>query len=245
MNRAHTAEESNASVKLAQDAGIDNITIDLIYGSKFQTLKSWELTLKKAILLNTQHISAYNLTIEDKTTLGLNFKKGNEPGINDELSSQQFLIMKEILEEAGFIHYEVSNFAKPGYFAKHNSNYWLQQPYIGFGPSAHSFNSQTRQWNVKSNSGYTKLVNEGKGFYEVEELSLNDKFNEYVLTRLRTIWGCNKNEMNELFGSELTDAFIKRIEFKKELVTENQGVYTLTKNGLLYADGIASDLFVK
>jgi oxygen-independent coproporphyrinogen III oxidase len=244
MNRAHTAEESTASVKLAQDTGITNITIDLIYGSKYQTLESWELTLRKAISLNTQHISAYNLTIEEKTALGINHKKGKEPGINDELSSRQFLMMKELLEEVGFIHYEVSNFAKPGYFAKHNSNYWLQQPYIGFGPSAHSFNSQSRQWNVKSNSGYIQSVNDGKGFYEIEELSLNDKFNEYILTRLRTIWGCNINEMTKLFGSDLTESFIKRIKSKNDLVTENQGIYTLTKSGLLFADGLASDLFI-
>lgn len=244
MNRAHNSKESLNSVLLAQENGIENITIDLIYGSRFQTIDSWEKTLKTAISLNTRHISSYNLTIEEKTTLGLNHKKGREPAVNDDLSSHQFLMMKDILEAAGFIHYEISNFAKPGYLAQHNSNYWLQKPYLGLGPSAHSFNGQSRQWNVKSNANYISAIEQGRSFFEVEELSLHNSYNEYIMTRLRTIWGCDVKEMRQRFGEEMTDRFLKLVSENKNLFIEKAGVFTLNKTGLLQADGIASDFFI-
>jgi oxygen-independent coproporphyrinogen-3 oxidase len=244
MNRAHTAAESVSSVKLAQDKGFDNITIDLIYGSKFQDLNGWERTVKKAVELNTQHISAYNLTIENKTVLGLLHSKGKEPAVNDKLSSRQFLMLSQMLSDAGFIHYEISNFGKEGYFAKHNSNYWRQQPYLGLGPSAHSFDGKTRQWNFPHNKRYVDALSAGNIFFEKEELSIKDLFNEYVLTRLRTSWGCDIDEMKKLFGEEMTRNFQKNIAQKKEYIEENKGVYTLNLKGKLMADGIASDLFV-
>lgn len=244
MNRAHSSAQAVDSVKLAQDSGFGNITIDLIYGSKFQTLSSWEKTLQQAIALNTQHISSYNLTIENKTALGVQFKKGKEPAVNEDLSSTQFLLMKHLLEQAGFIHYEVSNFGRRGFFAKHNSNYWLQQPYLGLGPSAHSFDGLSRQWNVKNNARYIEAITSSGEFFEKEMLNTRDRYNEYILTRLRTIWGCNKKEMQALFGDELADHFAKGIREKKDLVVEKNGVYTLSAAGLLQADGIASDLFV-
>lgn len=244
MNRAHTAAESLKSVKLAQNAGFDNLTIDLIYGSKFQTLLNWEKTLQTAISLNTQHISSYNLTIENKTVLGVNHSKGKEPAVSDELSSKQFLMMADAFENAGFIHYEISNFGKPGFFAKHNSNYWLQQHYLGIGPSAHSFNGTSRQWNVSNNSLYINALNDDRPFFEKEELSVNNRYNEYVLTRLRTIWGCDLNEITELFGENAAQHFKNTIASKLSFVTEKEGVYILTKNAKLQADGIASDLFI-
>jgi len=243
MNRAHTAAESLSAVKLAQDAGFDNITIDLIYGSRFQTLQSWEKTLSQAIALNTQHISSYNLTIESGTALGQLHNKGREPAVNDELSSQQFVMMSEQLNHAGFIHYEISNFGKPGRFAVHNSNYWLQQPYLGIGPSAHSYNGLSRQWNVKNNNTYAKAISAGGSFFEKEELQLNDRYNEYVLTRLRTIWGCDVYEIERLFGAELRNFFMGQIAEKKEFLIEKEGIYTLNLAGKLQADGIAADLF--
>jgi oxygen-independent coproporphyrinogen-3 oxidase len=244
MNRTHNAEQAIASVKLAQDMGFDNITIDLIYGSKFQTPETWYTTLQKAIGLNTQHISSYNLTIEKKTVLDTLFQKGKEPAVSDELSETMFLMMIKELEKAGFIHYEISNFGKPGYFAKHNSNYWLQQPYLGLGPSAHSFNGTSRQWNVRNNSAYVKAIQSGLPFFEKEELSVKNRFNEYVLTRLRTIWGCNTDEMKTLFGSDLTTKFIQGMSEKREFVTLKETTYVLNEKGKLQADGIASDLFV-
>jgi oxygen-independent coproporphyrinogen-3 oxidase len=244
MNRAHTAEESLASVKLAQDAGFNNITIDLIYGSKFQSIITWEETLKKAVDLETQHISSYNLTIENKTALGVNYTKGKEPAVNDELSSLQFLMMADELSRAGFIHYEISNFGKEGFFAQHNSNYWLQKHYLGLGPSAHSFNGVSRQWNIKSNNQYITCLNEGRSFFEKEELSLNDRYNEYVLTRLRTIWGCDIQEIEDQFGKKISDHFKSSVRNNKNYLQEKKGIFTLNKQAKLLADGIAADLFI-
>ncbi|MGZ3921319.1 MAG: radical SAM family heme chaperone HemW [Bacteroidia bacterium] len=244
MNRAHTAAESLASVKMAQDKGFDNITIDLIYGSKFQSLQSWEKTLRQAIDLQTNHISSYNLTIENKTLLGTKHKGGAEPAVNDDLSSRQFLMMVEALESSGFIQYEISNFGKPRFFAVHNSNYWLGHSYLGIGPSAHSYNGVSRQWNIKNNIIYAGNIRSGKPFFEIEKLSLHDKYNEYVLTRLRTTWGCDINEMKKLFGVEITEYFLREINSKKEFTIVKEGIYTLNRAGKLRADGIASDLFI-
>ncbi len=243
MNRAHNAQESIDSVKMAQDEGFYNISIDLIYGSKFQTEKTWEETLRTAIDLNTQHISAYNLTIEPKTVLGLKNKKGNEPDISDDLSSKQFLMLVDILQSNNFIQYEISNFGKENFFAVHNSNYWKQEHYLGLGPSAHSFNGSSRQWNVKNNSAYIKAIENGTTFFELEELSTIDKYNEYILTRLRTIWGCNISEIKNSFGEKMLCHFLSKVNAEKEFLIENNGNYTLNFNGKLNADGITSDLF--
>lgn len=243
MNRAHNAQESINSVKMAQDAGFTNISIDLIYGSKFQTEKTWEQTLKTAIELNTQHISAYNLTIEPKTVLGLKNNRGTEPSINDDLSGKQFLILIDILQSDNFIQYEISNFGKENFFAVHNSSYWKQEHYLGLGPSAHSFNGHSRQWNVKNNSAYIKAIENGTAFFELEALSIIDKYNEYVLTRLRTIWGCSIHEIKNSFGEDMFIHFLNKANAKKEFLIEKEGNYTLNFNGKLNADGITSDLF--
>jgi oxygen-independent coproporphyrinogen-3 oxidase len=163
--------------------------------------------------------------------------------VDDDLSSRQFLMMSEMLEEAGFIHYEISNFGKKDFFAVHNSNYWLGHYYIGLGPSAHSYNGRERQWNVRSNQLYMQRILSGERFYETETLTPENKYNEYVLTRLRTIWGCNVNEMEKLFGKKFSDHFLQEISAKKNFIIEKNGVFTLNKEGKLLADGIASDLF--
>ncbi|MDO9001638.1 MAG: radical SAM family heme chaperone HemW [Bacteroidota bacterium] len=245
MNRAHTAKDSVNSVLLAQEKGFNNITIDLIYGSKFQDLKTWENTLIQAVSLNTQHISSYNLTIENKTALGVNNLKGKEPSVSDDLSSQQFLLMTDFLKQSDFIHYEISNFGKAGFFAKHNSNYWLQKHYLGIGPSAHSFNGVSRQWNLKNNGLYSKAIENKTDFFEKEELSIKDRFNEYVLTRLRTIWGCDTEEIKLLFGETTLLHFLKIAEQKKADFEINNATYTLTNQARLYADGIAADFFLE
>lgn len=244
MNRAHSARESVDSVKMAQDQGFDNISVDLIYGSKFQDLSTWEKTLQKTIELNTQHISSYNLTIEDKTVLGLKHGKGLEPGIDDKLSSHQFLMMLDVLEDAGFTGYEISNFGKPNYFAVHNTNYWLQQPYLGLGPSAHSFDGYSRQWNVKNNTLYIKALQEGSAFFEKEELTDRDRYNEYILTRLRTIWGVDKNEIGIQFGSEFVSHFEQQLKEISHFFSEKENVFTLTREGKLRADGLSAELFI-
>jgi oxygen-independent coproporphyrinogen-3 oxidase len=243
MNRAHTAIESLHSVKAAQDEGFDNITIDLIYGSKFQDMKTWEKTLQTVIDLNVQHISAYNLTIESKTKLGLDHQKGNEPEVSDNLSSEQFKLMIDMLQKNKFVHYEISNFGKEDFFSKHNSNYWKGVKYLGLGPSAHSFNRESRQWNVASNSAYIQNLNSGKNYFEVEILSDKERYNEYILTRLRTIWGCDMKEIEKEFGSDVLFSFEQNLKHYQNYFSVNGSVVTLNIEGKLKADYLASEFF--
>lgn len=243
MNRAHTAAESLNCVKLAQDKGFNNITIDLIYGSKFQDMESWERTLKTAVNLNVQHISAYNLTMESKTKLGVDHKKGTEPEVSEELSSEQFKKMIEVLQNKGFIHYEISNFGKENFFSKHNSNYWKGAKYLGLGPSAHSFNRESRQWNVSSNSAYIQKVNVNETYFEKETLSPQEHYNEYILTRLRTIWGCDAKEIEQRFGKDVLASFESIVKNYQKYFNEKNGIITLNTEGKLRADFLASEFF--
>lgn len=247
MNRVHTAKESEDSVKRAQDKGFENITIDLIYGSKFSTLGNWKATLNKAIELQVQHISSYNLTIEDKTKLGHDFKTKKEAAIDDEKSSDLFLEMVERLERNGFIQYEISNFGKEGFFSQHNSNYWKGVHYIGFGPSAHSFDGASRQWNIANNNTYIKHIHEKDGqYFQREVLTEKERFNEYMLTSLRTIWGIDSNYLKQQFNEEYIKSFLNQVEvyLKDDSMIFKNNAYILTNKGKLLADRIASDLFV-
>lgn len=247
MNRAHTAKESESSVKRAQDRGFENITIDLIYGSKFSNLANWKKTLNKAIALDVKHISSYNLTIEEKTKLGHDFKLKKEVAIDDEKSSELFLEMINRLEKNNFIHYEISNFGKEGFFSLHNSNYWKGEHYLGLGPSAHSFDGTSRQWNVSNNNIYIKRISEkNESYFEKEILTENERFNEYVLTSLRTIWGIDLNYLSANFNTEFVKHYLIQIEkyIKQETVVINDTTYTLTEKGKLFADKIASELFI-
>ena len=246
MHRAHTAKESESSVKRAQDRGFENITIDLIYGSKYSNLTNWKKTLDKAIDLQVPHISSYNLTIEEKTKLGHDFKAKKEVAIDDEKSSEMFLEMIDRLEKNNFIHYEISNFAKEGFFSKHNSNYWKGEHYIGLGPSAHSFDGTSRQWNVSNNNLYIKHLEEkSEAYFEKEVLTETEHFNEYILTSLRTIWGIDLNYLKANFNSDFVKNFSMQIQeyIKQGTVLVNNSTYTLTEKGKLLADKIASDLF--
>ena len=246
MNRAHTAKESEVSVKRAQDRGFENITIDLIYGSKFSNLRSWKATLDKAIALDVKHISSYNLTIEEKTKLGHDFKQKKEAAIDDELSSEMFLEMIDRLGKNGFIHYEISNFGKEGFFSAHNSNYWKGKHYLGLGPSAHSFDGASRQWNVANNTVYIKTVNEGKDYFEKETLTETERFNEYMLIALRTMWGVDLQYLKANFDADLVNRFLQQVErFTGDgSIALKEQSYTLTEKGKLLADRIAGDLFV-
>jgi oxygen-independent coproporphyrinogen-3 oxidase len=245
MNRAHNAQQNFDCITKARQAGFDNISIDLIYGSKFQTPESWRKTLQTAFGLNTQHISSYNLTVESRTQLQHLIKEKKEKEVDSELSAQLFDMLIEETEKAGFTQYEISNFCKPGFPAAHNSNYWKGLWYLGIGPSAHSYNGVSRRFNVRSNAPYIQAVENNKVFYEEEILTANDKYNEYILTRLRTEWGCDTEEMRNLFGEKYIVFFLKQIEpyIQKKLVTINQNTVTLSKQGKHFADGIASDLF--
>ena len=247
MNRAHTASESEASVKRAQDKGFENITIDLIYGSKFSNLSNWKTTLNKAIDLDVKHISSYNLTVEEKTKLGHEVAKKKEQLIDDEKSAELFLEMVERLQKNNFIHYEISNFGKEHFFSKHNSNYWKGNYYLGLGPSAHSFDGDSRQWNVANNNSYIqKITANDTGYFEKEILTENNRFNEYILTSLRTIWGINLDYLDTRFNSDFISTFKKEVTtfIKNETIILKDNAYVLTNTGKLLADKIASDLFV-
>lgn len=244
MNRKHTAADSVNAVKRAQDAGFHNLSIDLIYGSKFLDLPAWQKSLETALSLNTPHISAYNLTIEPKTVLGLKNSRGQEPPVNDEHSAAQFLWMSEFLTANGFVHYEISNFGKVGYSAVHNSNYWQQVPYLGIGPSAHSYNGNTRRWNVSNNQIYLKALEDGLPYFETELLQTKDRYNEYIMTGLRTIWGCDTAFIEKEFGKPVLAHFLQTVlKINKHFLVE-KGVYSLLKESRLLADGLAADLFM-
>lgn len=247
MNRAHNADQSESSVKRAQDRGFENITVDLIYGSKYSNLSNWKKTLDKVIDLQVPHISSYNLTIEEKTKLGHDFKVKKEVAIDDEKSSELFLEMIDRLEKHNFIHYEISNFAKEGFFSKHNSNYWKGEHYLGLGPSAHSFDGKSRQWNVSNNNLYIKYLQEKSEIYfEKEILTEAERYNEYILTSLRTIWGIDSNYLKTNFNTDFIKDFNSKISeyIKQETIVVKDTTYTLTEKGKLLADKIASELFV-
>jgi oxygen-independent coproporphyrinogen-3 oxidase len=245
MNRAHNVQQNFDCIKIAQQAGFDNISIDLIYGSKFQTPETWRKTLQTAFDLKTQHISSYNLTVESRTQLQHLIKEKKEKEVDSEMSSQLFDILIEETEKNGFNQYEISNFCKPGFMAEHNSNYWKGLSYLGVGPSAHSYNSISRRFNVRSNAQYIQATEGGKPFYEEEILTANDKYNEYILTRLRTEWGCDTQEIKSNFGEKYATYFLSQLEphKQKKFIDVKQNIITLNKQGKHFADGIASDLF--
>jgi len=245
MNRSHTADQSIKSVTSAQNVGIENISVDLIYGSKFQTLESWKKNIYQVFNLQLPHISAYNLTIEDKTLLGKLNEKGIEPSVNDEFSMQCFNVLMNETEKANFIHYEISNFGRDGFFSKHNSNYWQGTHYLGVGPSAHSFNANSRKWNINNNNQYIRFINEEQTYSNSEILSKVDQYNEYVLTRLRTIWGVEKNYIESKFGNSFLSHFeteIQKYLFSGDCVFDGK-IYFLSISGKHIADKITSDLF--
>jgi oxygen-independent coproporphyrinogen-3 oxidase len=248
MNRNHTSDQSESSIKRAQDKGFENITIDLIYGSKFSNLKNWKSTLQKAISLKVNHISSYNLTVETKTKLGFDVQKNIEQQISDEKSAELFIEMIDMLSKNQFIHYEISNFAKEGFISKHNSNYWKGIEYIGIGPSAHSFNGVSRQWNINNNNLYIKLLSEKSDrYFEKEVLSETDRFNENLLTGLRTMWGINLNELKKNYSNLICKDFdekIVKLIRQDSLILSGDGTAVLTLKGKLMADKIAADLFV-
>jgi len=245
LNRVHSAEQAYKCITLAREYGFPDLTIDLIYGIPTLNHTDWKQNLEIFADLNLPHLSAYALTVEPRTPLHLMIEKGQAKPVEEKHSSEQFEILIDFLEQRGYLHYEISNFSLPGKFAKHNLSYWKGIAYYGFGPSAHSFNINRRQWNVSSVSEYLKHINEGILPYESEDLTLEERYNEYVMTGLRTMWGCQITEIEEKFGFTFRDYFTaqSRKWLDRLLMKENNGNYLLTKEGKLLADGIASDLF--
>lgn len=246
MNRAHQAQEAEDCIRRSQDAGFENLTLDLIYGYPLLTDQKWLSNIEKAIELEVPHISAYALTVEPRTALAHAIKNKKQTPVNDNQSAAQFVILMDKLLNAGFEHYEISNLAKPGHYAVHNTNYWKGIDYIGVGPSAHGFNGQNRYINPPNNALYLEALNQNKLPEMVEELSLHDRFNEYIMTSLRTMWGTDLQKINSVFGKDFleeTKYNLKNFEDKDWLVIDSDHIY-LSQNGKLFADHIASELFI-
>ena len=246
LNRNHSASDSLNCIQQAQAIGFDHISLDLIYGIPGNSLADLEADLQCAIGSKVDHISAYSLTIEPKTVFGIQKKKGAFQEIEEDMMSDSFVLVRKRLTEAGFDDYETSNFAKNQRYSRHNTSYWNQEPYLGIGPSAHSFNGTSRQWNIAKNGLYIKSIGKGKIPAEIEILSPENKLNEYLMTRLRTAWGIDLNEVKSAYQA------INR-EFPQGAVNEwiQNGLAVLEKNqlkligpGKLMADKLAGDLFV-
>lgn len=274
LNRAHNPAQAVESVKSAQDAGFENITIDLIYGIPTLSNEQWKKNLEIAFSLNVPHISAYSLTVEPKTALASFIKKGKIENIDDDRALQQFEMLISEMEKNNFIHYEISNFCKRisvppekeeipgalnspakkvlpyekdlGWASKHNSSYWRDQHYLGLGPSAHSYNGSSRQWNAANNTLYIKSLEKNELNFEREILTGKDKYNEYILTSLRTIWGCDLDLVKTGFGEKIAGHLLKNAQpyILQNRLNKNDTVLTLTQSGKFIADKIARDLFL-
>lgn len=253
LNRIHTETEAENCVKFAQDAGFENITIDLIYGISIDlegrtanAIEVWENDLQKSLSLNVPHISAYCLTIEPKTVFGKWEKTKKIPPIDEVVASKHFDMLINVLEPAGYEQYEISNFARNQQYSRHNTSYWKGHEYLGIGPSAHSYNGVSRQFNIANNTKYIKAIQENKIPYEIEILSLENRVNDYILTSLRTKWGCDLSKIEAMSGNKwhLENSEILNKYVKENLIQKDNQIITLTQKGKLFADRIASDLFL-
>ena len=246
LNRRHDSAQAIKALKDTLDAGFENVTIDLIYGIPGMSLQEWESNLDFSLSFDIKHLSAYHLTFEPGTVFGKMLEKGAISEIDENESVAQFNVLIEKTESAGFIQYEISNFGKPGYFSLHNSNYWKQVSYLGLGPSAHSFNGYSRQWNIRDLKGYIKLISAGKSFYESEELNSKTRFNEYIMTSLRTMWGIDLEYVEEMFEKEGYDYIINLAgKFKNYgLMKQEKKSLILTNQGKLISDNIISEFMI-
>jgi oxygen-independent coproporphyrinogen-3 oxidase len=258
FNPAHNANEARACIEYAQDLGFDNLTIDLIYGAPTTDDARLEDNLRIAFDYDIPHVSAYALTVEERTALDHFVKTGKAPAPDEEQTARQFELIMAAMREKGYEHYEISNFARPGWCARHNSNYWKDEPYLGLGPSAHSYDGESRQWNIAHNIRYLEALAEtapaaasenftldgalNNPLFEREVLTPTQKYNEYVLTRLRTKWGCKLEHIAE----ELRPHFLEQIQpfVQDGAVTRRSDAFYLTDRGKLLADRIASELFM-
>jgi oxygen-independent coproporphyrinogen-3 oxidase len=245
MNRAHNAEEAKKCLETATQY-FDNISIDLIYGVPEMSNEKWLQNIETALSFGVPHISSYALTVEPKTALHSFIQKGIIPQPDDEVAQEHFHILVDKLSENGFIHYELSNFGKENYFSKNNSSYWLGKKYIGIGPSAHSYDGKNRGWNVSNNSLYIKSLQENKLPIEIETLTKTDRYNEYIMTGLRTIWGVSLERIEQEFGKTYLDYLKKQAAkfIEDHLLFVDENVLRTTKKGKFLSDGIASDLFL-
>lgn len=245
MNRAHNAEQAYSNLLLARQF-FNNITIDLIYGSPILTDQMWEHHVQTAIQLNIPHLSCYALTVEEKTPLHKMINLNKSPDVDNDKQANQFILLMDWLKTAGYEHYEVSNFAKPGFRSKHNSSYWTGEKYLGLGPSAHSYDGISRRWNVPNNQQYITSINQNIIPSEEEILTDIEKLNEFIMISLRTIEGLDMEQLERKWGQDYTNTIAPKLNNYKEqdLVKKIGPRFILTQEGMLKADRIASDLFV-
>lgn len=245
MNRAHNAEEAEKCIQLAKEH-FSNISIDLIYGIPEMTHERWLANVEKALALNIPHLSCYALTVEPKTALENFIKKGIVPPVEDDVAQEHHRLLVEKTEAAGYENYEFSNFSKSGWHSKNNTAYWQGKPYLGIGPSAHSYDGGRRSWNVASNSVYIKKIEAAELPLERETLSTKDKYNEYVMTRLRTANGISIQEVSKAFGVPYKDYLLQQAaqHIASELLEHKNERLIVTKKGKFLTDGISSDLFL-
>ncbi|MDO4755587.1 MAG: radical SAM family heme chaperone HemW [Parabacteroides sp.] len=244
LNRRHDSKQAKDAVALCQEQGITNISIDLIYGLPGQTLEEWEENLETAIQLNIPHISAYHLIYEEGTALYQLKEAGKITPVDEDLSVTLFSTLINRLTEAGYLHYEISNFARPGFFSQHNSSYWTGKRYLGIGPSAHSYNGNSRQWNIASLPLYIKGINTHEPEIEIEELDIHTRYNDFIITGLRTMWGIRLNDIQALFGEKKLTYLKQQASpyIQKGLLLLQDDTLTLSQEGIFISDGIMSDL---
>ncbi|WP_366186385.1 radical SAM family heme chaperone HemW [Flavobacterium ovatum] len=245
MNRAHNSVEAKKCLEIATQY-FDNISLDLIYGVPGMSNEKWKQNIETALSFGIPHISSYALTVEPKTALKKLIETGKVAEPNDEVAQEHFMILVETLEKNNFIHYELSNFGKENYFSKNNSSYWLGKKYIGIGPSAHSYDGKSRSWNIANNTLYLKSIQADKLPRETEILSSADRYNEYVMTGLRTIWGVSLSRIESEFGKTYLDYLKKQAHkfLNDDLLFIENNILKPTRKGKFLTDGIASDLFL-
>jgi len=246
LNRRHTADQAASALKDIFRAGFENVSIDLIYGIPGMSLKAWESNLDQSLGADIKHVSAYHLTIEPGTVFGKMKEKGLFEEIDEEKSNAEFNILVRKTDAAGFIHYEISNFGKPGFLSRHNTSYWKQVAYLGLGPSAHSFNGYSRQWNVSDVKTYINGMNSGKPVFEKEELDMKTRFNEYIMTSLRTMWGIDLEYLERTFEKENYDYVInlsgKFIDYG--MMKHEGNSLILTNQGKMISDNLISEFMI-
>lgn len=246
MKRRHNPSQATGAVQMAKKAGFTNISVDLIYGVPNMTFGQWQQNLEQVFALKVQHLSAYHLTYHQGTTLFDDLKKGKISEIDEEWSVAQFDELVKQAKKHGFIHYEISNFALDGFFSRHNSAYWKQTGYLGLGPSAHSYNKENRQWNVASLTKYLAAIKNNEIPFTREQLTINERYNDYVITSLRTMWGTDLNYIETEFGSGFLSYITKEAEKylnSKQLIQEGKKL-KLAHRGMLTSDAIMSDLLI-
>lgn len=246
LNRIHNAEEAKECIKLAQDYGFTNMSIDLIYGIPGLSMEKWRKNLEYFFESKIPHLSAYSLTVEPRTALDLLIRKKKLAAVVESESIAHFEELIKQSQENGFTHYEISNFGKEGYYSQHNSLYWLGGHYLGLGPSAHSYNGISRQWNVSNITKYISMDNMDSSVVEKEILSKDQQFNEYIMTSLRTSWGCNLEHVKNVFGFNYFNHLVKQSQkyLQEGKIFKENNILYLSQQGRLYADGIAADLFI-